>query len=165
MLCTCTLLLSTRSQFCFLFFFFQVSAPQLKSQVLAFLFFSKFQVEHFLDCVIFGSWLHICLCSSIFSFFSTSIVIVLFNIITYNLFLCEIFNTLVCFIFFAFHCDFCLHFFAVSLFIALFFTCLLSLLLFDFFCCLRATFVFMIIIVEVDFSEHFDFNQHFNFCL
>jgi hypothetical protein len=49
------------------------------------------------------------------------------------LFLCEIFNTLVCFSFFAFHCHFCLHFFVVSLFIALFFTCLLSLLLFDFF--------------------------------
>lgn len=47
MLCTCTLLLSIRSHFCFLFFFFQVSAPQLKSQFLAFLFFSKFQVETF----------------------------------------------------------------------------------------------------------------------
>jgi hypothetical protein len=31
---------------------------------------------------------------------------VLFNIITYNLFLCESFNTLVCFKFFAFHCQY-----------------------------------------------------------
>jgi hypothetical protein len=103
-LCTCTLLLLTHCHFCFLFFFCLISAHQLKSQFLAFLLLSKFQVETFFRlcvcvCVFFffGSLAtHLSMLLNV-SFFSTFIVIVLFNIITYNLFLCESFNTLVWF--------------------------------------------------------------------